>query len=726
MVTRRLAFRLAAGLGALALCAALPSELEELHLHDWTAFVHRASDNAPMRWVVDALGRLAGLIHPPADPGHEETPQEAASGSSMAQSDAATALGLDLSDLREALAFYKAGDLIHGDETAARAPEPLVKTTLEWVALRHFRQNAGLTRLRSFLDRNPGWPGAEWLHRRIEQVLFGEHDKPAEIKAYFSATPPLTAIGKLALARALQSEGDGAQATAIVRSVWRESDLTPALEAKVKSEFSGLIDKSDDKYRADRLLYKNQVAGGLRAALLAGPDVVALAKARIAASEEAANSAKLLASVPGALQNDPAYLFARIQTLRHADKIREAADLMLATPRDRRRLIDGDEWWIERRMIARKLLDQGDAKTAYRICAEHSAESNEQKIDAEFQAGWIALRFLNEPDRAATHFAAAAQYAETPLSVSRTAYWQGRAAEISGRDDALAQATAFYEKAAAQSTTYYGQIARERLGRGTLSMRDLGRPAAREDRDLSLRVIEILFAIGERDLALPLVLEAAKHLDAETQVAALIALVAKEGDAHLSLSVGKILSHRGVNADALAFPAYGIPDFEPLPNSAPKAVIYSVARQESAFDAKALSSAGAKGLMQMITPTARRTAEHAGVGFDDARLLSDTAFNAQLGAAHLGALLAEQGGSYILTFAAYNAGGGRVKQWIDAYGDPRSPGVDPIDWVERIPFAETRNYVQRVMENLAIYRATFHDDSVPSSASIHPRAQAKL
>ena len=188
-------------------------------------------------------------------------------------------------------------------------------------------------------------------------------------------------------------------------------------------------------------------------------------------------------------------------------------------------------------------------------------------------------------------------------------------------------------------------------------------------------MIELLYAAGEKDLAAPLVIEAARHLADETQVAALASLVAKQRDAHLSLNFGKIASQRGMPIDELAFPNYGVPAFEPLQNSAAPSVVYSVARQESAFEPSAVSSAGAKGLMQMILSTAKRTADRAGVAFDAKRLLTDAAFNAQLAARHLGELMAEQKGSYILTFAAYNAGGKRVKEWIDAHGDPRKPGV---------------------------------------------------
>ena len=184
-------------------------------------------------------------------------------------------------------------------------------------------------------------------------------------------------------------------------------------------------------------------------------------------------------------------------------------------------------------------------------------------------------------------------------------------------------------------------------------------------------------------------------------------MLTKANDARATLIVGKYATQRGLALDEMAFPVFGVPGYQPLAHSAERAVVFAIARQESEFDAKSVSAAGAKGLMQLIGSTARQTATKLGVGYDDGRLLSDASFNAQIGAAHLGQLLVDNGGSYVLTFAAYNAGAGRVKEWIDAYGDPRKPGVDPVDWIERIPFTETRNYVQRVFENMQVYRRRF-------------------
>src|ERR1019366_2452369 len=511
--------------------------------------------------------------------------------------DLATKQDRDLTGLAQAITFYKSVDLAKGDAAAAAAKDRIVKTALEWIALRSFPRETGFDRLQAFMQAHPAWPALDWLKKRSEEALYGDHKSGALIKTYFSGADPATPAGKLALARALTEDGKTSEAAALVRAVWRDAGLNPQIEARVRADFGIYLDKADHKYRADRLLYKGESAAAFRASALAGPDVLALAKARAAVIDEAPSD-KLLAAVPVALRTDPGFLFAQIHKLRHADKIRAAADILLAAPRDPLLLIDGDEWWTERRLLARKLLDQNDAATAYKLCAEHSAMSHEMKIEAEFHAGWIALRFLNDPARAAVHFDAIAKLAETPMSRARAAYWQGRAAEASTAADVTATAQSFYEQAASHPATYYGQIARGKLGLAPLPIRSIANEAKGDEREDSIKVIELLYATGEKDLAAPLVYEAARHLADESQVAALGSLVARQHDAHLSLNAGKIVSQRGMPIDSLAFPDYGVPPFEPLQNSAASSVVYSIARQESAFDSTAVSPAGAKGLMQ--------------------------------------------------------------------------------------------------------------------------------
>ena len=416
--------------------------------------------------------------------------------------------------------------------------------------------------------------------------------------------------------------------------------------------------------------------------------------------------AKLVAAVPGPLQNDPGLIFARVQDARRGNRPLEAAQWLAQAPAAATARIDPDAWWSEQRMVARELLDASQPQKAFEICAAAAPASVAARVDADFHAGWIALRFLGEPEEATRRFAAAAAIAATPLSIARAAYWQGRAADALGQGDA---ARGFYERAAAFPIAYYGQLASERLGRRDLALRAptvVARGAARSE---ATRVVEWLYAASLDDLALSLAEAAAGAWSDEAQLAALGEVVATHGDAAAQVEYGKAVTGRGFALDATAFPISGMPDFAPLSVSADLPSVYAIARQESEFARAAASGAGAKGLMQILPSTALSTARRAGVGFDAGRLIADPAYNTQLGAAFLGQLLEDEGGSQVLALAAYNAGAGRVAQWIAAYGDPRSGKIDPVDWVERIPFDETRDYVERVSENIGVYRARFAD-----------------
>jgi soluble lytic murein transglycosylase len=625
--------------------------------------------------------------------------------------DPRTLLGADFEAFGLALAAYKAGDFAAAEQAAAALQSPLALTAAQWAGLRLHPREAGFARLTRFLSEHPNWPAADWLRRRAEEALFGDKHSDKFIAAYFAVERPRTPAGKIALARAKLRADEPLEVAALIKELWREDDFNETLEGVVKKEFSAFLSAADHKSRADRLLYAEKNGAALRAAALAGKDTLDLARARALASKNGA-SEKTFESLPASAQNDPGLLFARIHMLRRANKISEATALLRNAPREPRAIVDGDAWWTERRLIARKLLDKGQFAEAYDICAQHSARSVSSKVEAEFHAGWIALRFLNDPVKAEAHFDRLSQVAETPIQKSRGAYWLGRAQEARGTPDDVARAQASFAQAASHSTTYYGQLARAKLGAPDAPLRPAPQPAEGDARDESVRVIELLFSSGEKELATPLAADAARRLTSESQLAALAEVAHRRGDAKVTLTLGKLASYRGVALDDAAFPAYGVPRFSALPGSASRSIVYAVARQESAFDPKAVSSAGAMGLMQMIASTARRTAYQTHVGFELKRLIDEPAFNAQLGAAHLGILLGEHKGSYILTFAAYNAGGKRVKEWIDAYGDPRRPEVDPIDWVERIPISETRNYVQRVMENLIVYRAKFADRDI--------------
>ena len=316
-------------------------------------------------------------------------------------------------------------------------------------------------RLAAFAAAHPQWAGGDWIRAVQEAHIYTERPAPQVAAALFAANPPRTPAGKLAAARAALDAGRREEATATARALWRDGDFDGWTETAILKDFGSALTRADHKYRADRLLYAEKMGAALRAAARAGADEAALAQARIAAMTGPLTP-RALAAVPAALQNDPGLIFAHVQDARRANRALEAADWLIRAPKAASALIDPDKWWTERRMVARELLDLGQIEKAYAICADAQPVSIPARVDAAFHAGWIALRFANDPERAARHFAIAGEAAETPLSIARAAYWQGRAAEALGHAD---EARGFYERAANWPIAYYGQLAAKRLGR---------------------------------------------------------------------------------------------------------------------------------------------------------------------------------------------------------------------------------------------------------------------
>ena len=617
----------------------------------------------------------------------------------------------DVAAVRQAIELYRKGDVAGGDQIKATLSDPAPRALVEWVAIR--TGNAlGFERMASFLRNHPDWPAGSVLRRRIEEALLASRKPPAVVRAYFAKEKPTSPAGKLALARAFKADALDRDAAEMIRDCWRTDVFGADFEEKILDDFRDALGTADHRARMERLLFKENWGAASRAASRAGKDYATLVKARIAVVDRSSKAGAALDAVPAALRSDTSYIFSRAQFLRWKDKPEDAARLLQGLTRDPKELGDGDEWWVERRMLTRKLLDGGDANGAYEISSQHGAATQEKRIEAEFHSGWIALRFLKDGEKAARHFADAAKIAETPISVARAAYWQGRAAEFAGAAD---EARAYYERAAQHSITYYGQLARAKLGVTHLALR--APVDGREDVRTVFRnsgpgrALRLLYQAGAKDLALPLSAEIAFRLKEPAKLDALGDLIAENRDPRALVTVGKSAVQRGLPLDLHAYPTFGIPNYEPVGDQVERAMVFAIARQESVFDPKAQSGAGARGLMQLMPATAQRTAKRFGVAFDVDKLTADPAYNAKIGSAHLGELMDEWKGSFILTFASYNAGGGNVKKWIDAYGDPRRPDVDPVDWVERIPFSETRNYVQRVMENLQVYRHRLHERS---------------
>ena len=610
---------------------------------------------------------------------------------------------LDLSAVKQAIDLVRKNRQDEATGVESSITDPLARKLVEWVILRSEDGSGEFSRYSAFIGGNPSWPSIPLLRRRAEAALWQERVDPQVVIAFFVSDPPRSAKGHFALARALMARGDVARASAILREAWRSDAFSSDLEGQAREAFGGLITPADDAARIDSRLYAEDEDAALRAARHLDATTMAVAKARIAVIDQTASAKTLLEAVPENARHEPGYLFSRIQWLRRSDKIVEAAQLLLAAQQDPARLADVDQWWIERRLIARKLLDLGNARLAYEVANAAATPKDENyRAEQHFTAGWIALRFLHEPGVAVSHFARIAEGVTNPITLARAFYWQGRAVEALGGEQ---DARSFYRQAAYYPTAYYGQLARAKLGLNEVTLRTPPEPAL-DHRMLEIaRVLEILYAIDERDLVASIAADLGENATDTAALVTLAGIAVRHHDARATLLIGKAALRRGLPFERYAFPDFGVPEYQQIGPEVEACVVYAIIRQESAFNPRVVSSANAIGLMQVTPAAGRDTAKRFNITFDQRRLSQDVAYNAQLGTAELGNDIATWRGSYILAFVAYNAGPRRAKEWIEQYGDPRDPKIDPIDWIERIPISETRNYVQRVLENMQVYRA---------------------
>jgi soluble lytic murein transglycosylase len=610
----------------------------------------------------------------------------------------------DLDTLENVIELVRKHQPDDATQAEASISDPVARKLAEWLILRSDNNNATVERYRAFMTANPSWPSQTFFRRRLEASLWDDQRDDSAVWSWFENESPVSAKGRLALARTMLARGDRANAERLVREAWRNDPISEDTESAALDMFGALLSPGDQKARMDNFAYTTEnEAAAMRAAKRLGAGYVALVKARLASVRKAPNAKALLDAVPHELHSDTGYLFAKIQQLRREEKYPEVAQLMLSAPRDPNRLFNLDEWWVERRLAARKMIDLGEYKTAYLIARDAALPTRDiYKTEQEFTAGWIALRFLNDPQTAAQHFARIGVGSVNPTTLARAGYWKGRAAEAMGRSQ---ESRAFYTQAAEQSTSYYGQLARSKLGLPQLDLNEVPRVRGAERLEI-VRAVQLLFDLDEREIAIPIFADVGENGDADA-VIGLGELTARYGYARGMILAGKAALNRGLPFDHYAYPVMGIPSYSPIGPDVEKSVVFAITRQESMFNPGDVSPAQAYGLLQVTPDAGRYVCKRAGVSFDLSRMKTDSAYNAALGAAELGGLMEDFRGSYIMTFAAYNAGRGSLKKWVDRYGDPRDSKVDAVDWVELIPFSETRNYVQRIMENLQVYRARF-------------------
>jgi soluble lytic murein transglycosylase len=634
----------------------------------------------------------------------------------------APALTGDLAAIKDAVALARRGKIAEATELEKGIGDPAGRKLVEWFILRHPETSTSFSRYAAFISANPDWPSVALLRKRAEGALWQDRSSdPARDAAQvreFTGGQPTTTKGKFAVARMLLAEGDRDGAARLAREAWRSDEFSETTEADAYQAFGELLTRDDHRARMDKRIGAKDLAAARRAAQRLGSDELAIVKACGAVRGKDDKAKDALDDVATEARRDLGYTLCRIQWLIGQNKIDEAAQATIAAAPDTMAQQDTDQWWRERRTLARKLLDQGKFQTAYDVIRPAALPASEAyRADYHFMCGWIALRYLNNPAAARSHFADIDEGSTNPIVLARANYWRGRVAEAVGEK---AEMELSYAAAARYPTAYYGQLARAKLGIGVgelkLPVTSAESAAIADER---VRAADMLYEIGERDVMLYFAADLAEQISDTSVLRALGELTQRRNDARSMLQLGKSALARGLELAHYAFPTIGIPPHSPIAPDIGRTMTYSVARTESAFDQKDKSSASAVGLMQVTPEAGRDTARRFGVSYDWDKLVSDPVYNTQMGAAELSALVSEYKGSEIMIFAGYNAGRGRVRDWVKAYGDPRDPNIDPVDWVERIPFSETRNYVQRVMENMQVYRMRFETNA--AVATTDPR-----
>ncbi len=619
--------------------------------------------------------------------------------------------------LRDGLAAAESRDWTGLMQLRDGASDPLVRRMLQWRLAIAAEAPLYFSDLRNALNDLQGWPGRTNMRARAEQAILDTRLSADERIGFLRQEGgPISGDGRIALAVALKNVGQRSEAVELARAAWREDTLTSNAEQRARAEFGSAFTAQDHAARVDILLWRGQrsEARQLMSQLSAADRAVADARIAMQTRQRRGLQAAVDA-VPSSRQDHPGFMYDRVQYRRRTDQPVEAMQLAAQLDPREAPLAARDDIFDERRLYVPRALRARNYQLAYRLVSNHGLSSGEAFADAEWLSGWLSLRFLNQPQRAAEHFVHLSENVSSPVSQSRALYWRAQAAEALGRRD---EAERLYDEAARYNFTYYGQLAATRGSRtAMLSLPDTTRigDEARtrfENREL-VRALRLMAGVGaQRDFE-----SIAFYLDDtldDPQEIELLAQMAREQSYHrTALRSAKAGLFRNVVAASAAYPLIELParvrsDGRPEP-----ALVLAIIRQESEFDAGAVSHANAHGLMQLIPSTAQMQARRIGMSYQRSALTSDPQYNVTLGSSHLADLVDDFNGSYVLAIAAYNAGSQRAREWIGDWGDPRSRSIDVVDWVELIPFAETRNYVQRVMENLQVYRHRLAGEPVP-------------
>ncbi len=621
----------------------------------------------------------------------------------------------DSANLQSALAAAKRGDVSGARMALGSLQDPIARKIAQWQLVDSNAEALSFFELDAARRDLAGWPRGVRRDSAAEKTLSTSGLDPARVIAWFGGAQPSTAEGAMALASAWQATGRSNDATNLIRNTFRNKVFEADAQRSLVARFGSMLTPDDYVRRADILLYGQQGPAARDMVAMLSDTQQGVARVRMAYRQNAGNANDLYNGLTPDLQAQPGVVFERAAYLRRKGMDTLALPMVVNFPVPPTEEASS-AIWRERKQLIVGALKAGNSSGAYAAANNTQAIAPADIAESEFYAGWIALTRLRQPDAAAAHFAQIAAVGASPITRGRALYWQGRAAEAQG--DPIA-AQAFYSEGARHTTTFYGQLAAEKAGMKELRLprdpvitqADRTRFYGREQ----VRAARILADIGQRDLFRSLVLYIDDTLPNAEESALLVDLARGYGDQDLAMRAVRTAAQRGMILTERGYPLLDH-HFTPGPGAAETAFVYSISRQESNFDPAARSGVGARGMMQLMPATASLVARKLGESHSVERL-GDAPYNMRLGSVYLGDMVRTFSGSYIMAAAAYNAGPGRPAQWAGLCGDPRGAATDPLDFIECIPFSETRNYVMRTLETTMVYRARLAGGVTPLTLS---------
>jgi soluble lytic murein transglycosylase len=608
------------------------------------------------------------------------------------------------------------GDWASARSLAAQGQDPVAKQLVEWRYALDRNSGASFAEIDAVIKSTESktsagaWPLRGTLQARAEAAITPDM-APATIIAWFGAKTPNSSIGRIRLGEALVAAGEKTKGAALIRQGWAEGSFDPPIEQAILQKDAAYLTPQSDSARLDALLWRGEITAARHELSRVDAATADIGNARIALAMYGWPKAQAVVEKQRGT-TDPGLLFDWARALRLAGRDNDAHATLLrisAAPMIRDHAA---RWWAELSIQARDALASADPSDAAALVGHAGFTSGDQYADQQFLAGFIALRFLKQPSTALVDFQNLDASVSRPISKSRAQYWEGRSLEALGD---TASALAHYRHAANWPETFYGQIALAHIEASPLlHLSDTAVEAAavpEVDADPLMPEIKVLADLGQVDSLRLFVDRDAETYSSPRHLKRLMIQLKEWGYPEVSVRLAKTASYAGAPMPQFAHPLLTLPAYSG-PGAAPDpALVLGLIRQETEFDPYAISSAGARGLMQMMPASARLAAHDASLPYRPEALLTDTSYNMQLGMTEYHSHMDRFGGSWVLAIASYNAGPGNVKRWLAANGDPRV--TDPIDWIEQIPFGETRNYVQRVLENAEVYRARLAGKDVP-------------